>query len=113
MAINTEDDIVQDFLIESREILDALQQQLVDLEQSPEDRELLNAIFRGFHTIKGGAGFLNLDPLVTVCQLTEDMSTLLRAGEKTLDADMMEVVLQALDVVQAQFDEIEDRKSVG
>lgn len=107
MAINTEDDIVQDFLIESREILDALQQQLVDLEQSPEDRELLNAIFRGFHTIKGGAGFLNLDPLVTVCHLTEDLFNLLRAGEKTLDADMMDVVLQALDVVQAQFDEIE------
>lgn len=107
MAIDTEDDIVQDFLIESREILDALQQQLVDLEQSPEDRELLNAVFRGFHTIKGGAGFLNLDPLVAVCHLTEDLFNLLRAGEKTITADMMDVVLQALDVVQAQFDELQ------
>jgi two-component system chemotaxis sensor kinase CheA len=107
MAIDTEDDIVQDFLIESREILDALQQQLVDLEQRPDDRELLNAVFRGFHTIKGGAGFLNLEPLVAVCHLTEDLFNLLRAGEKTATPELMDVVLEALDVVQAQFIELE------
>lgn len=107
MAIDTEDDIVQDFLIESREILDALQQQLVDLEQRPDDRELLNAVFRGFHTIKGGAGFLNLEPLVAVCHLTEDLFNLLRAGEKIATPELMDVVLEALDVVQAQFVELE------
>lgn len=107
MAFDTEDDIVQDFLVESREILDALQLQLVDLEQQPEDSELLNAVFRGFHTIKGGAGFLNLEPLVAVCHLTEDLFNLLRAGDKTFTADMMDVVLEALDVVQVQFDELE------
>lgn len=108
MSIDTEDDIVQDFLVEGREILEALQQQLVDLEQSPDDRELLNAVFRGFHTIKGGAGFLNLEPLVAVCHRTEDLFNLLRSGERTTTPELMDVVLQALDVVQAQFAELED-----
>src|SRR5690625_4848762 len=107
MTIDIEDEIVQDFLIESREILDALQQQLVSLEQRPDDAELLNAVFRGFHTIKGGAGFLSLDPLVDVCHLTEDLFNLLRSGERTVTSELMDVVLQALDVVQLQFDDLE------
>jgi len=107
MAIDTEDDIVQDFLVESREILEQLQEQLVDLEQRPEDRELLNAVFRGFHTIKGGAGFLNLDPLVAVCHRTEDLFNLLRQGDKRITPELMDVVLQALDLVQAQFGDLD------
>lgn len=107
MSIDIEDDIVQDFLVEGREILEALQQQLVDLEQSPDDRELLNAVFRGFHTIKGGAGFLNLEPLVAVCHRTEDLFNLLRSGERTTTPELMDVVLRALDVVHAQFAELE------
>ena len=99
MAYDTDDDIVQDFLIESREILEQLQEQLVDLEQRPDDRELLNAVFRGFHTIKGGAGFLNFDALVAVCHRTEDLFNLLRQGDKTITPELMDVVLKVLDVV--------------
>ena len=108
MAYDTDDDIVQDFLIESREILEQLQEQLVDLEQRPDDRELLNAVFRGFHTIKGGAGFLNFDALVAVCHRTEDLFNLLRQGDKTITPELMDVVLKVLDVVQAQFGDLED-----
>ncbi len=107
MGIDTEDDIVQDFLVESREILDALGGQLVELEQRGDDRELLNAVFRGFHTIKGGAGFLALEPLVDVCHRTEDLFNLLRNGERRVTAELMDHVLQALDVVNAQFDRLE------
>ena len=64
MGLNAEDDILQDFLVEAVEIAEQLGEQLVDLEQHAGDAELLNAIFRGFHTIKGGAGFLEIDPLV-------------------------------------------------
>lgn len=107
MAIDLEDDIVQDFLVESREILDTLSAKLVDLEQQPGDKNLLNEVFRGFHTIKGGAGFLGMDPLVEVCHRTEDVFNLLRNGEKSVDADLMDTVLRALDVVVAQFGDIE------
>ena len=58
MSFGEDEEILQDFLVEAGEILDLLSEQLVDLEQRPNDRDLLNAIFRGFHTVKGGAGFL-------------------------------------------------------
>ena len=55
MAIDPNDEILQDFLVEAGELLEALNEQLIDLEQNPDDRNLLNAVFRSFHTIKGGA----------------------------------------------------------
>ena len=61
MGFGDDEDILQDFLVEAGEILEHLSEQLVELEQRPDDRELLNAIFRGFHTVKGGAGFLQLN----------------------------------------------------
>ncbi|PWG63665.1 chemotaxis protein CheA [Spiribacter halobius] len=112
MDIDPQDDIVQDFLVESREILESLGEQLVDLEQQPEDRDLLNAVFRGFHTIKGGAGFLALDRLVEICHVTEDIFNLLRSGEKTVDSELMDAVLQALDVVNGMFTALENGESL-
>jgi len=76
MSFGDDDDILQDFLVEAGEILERLSQQLVDLEQRPDDTDLLNAIFRGFHTVKGGAGFLQLTPMVECCHLTENLSVL-------------------------------------
>ena len=64
MSFDVDEDILQDFLVEAGEILEQLQEQLVDLENNPEDADLLNAIFRGYHTVKGGAGFLSLTELV-------------------------------------------------
>ncbi len=106
MALDADDEILQDFLVEASEILEQLNEQLVDLEHAPDDHELLNAVFRGFHTIKGGAGFLGLEALVTVCHRSEDIFNLLRNGEKTLTTAMMDVFLQVLDVLNAQFDSL-------
>src|SRR5690606_40731966 len=65
-------DICADFLVEVGEILDQLGEQMVALERAPADRECLNAVFRGFHTIKGGAGFLDFTTMVSVCHAVED-----------------------------------------
>ena len=67
------EDLLQDFLVEAGDLLSGVDNKLVDLERSPDDRGLLNDIFRGFHTIKGGAGFLNATELVTLCHLTESL----------------------------------------
>ena len=104
--IDSDDEILQDFLLEAGEILDQLGEQLVELEQRPEDYDLLNAVFRGFHTIKGGAGFLNINSLVEVCHRAEDIFNLLRQGERRVDAELMDVVLRVLDVVNEMFGQI-------
>ncbi len=103
MAIDMDDEILQDFLVEAGEILEQLNEQLVDLEQQPNDYDLLNAVFRGFHTIKGGAGFLNIEPLVEVCHRAEDVFNILRQGQRSVDAYLMDAVLQVLDVVNEMF----------
>ena len=106
MALDADDEILQDFLVEASEILEQLNEQLVELEQSPEDADLLNAVFRGFHTIKGGAGFLGLNALVGVCHRAEDIFNLLRNGEKHLTQSMMDTFLQVLDVLNDQFESL-------
>jgi len=101
-----DEEILQDFLVEASEILDELGEQLITLESHPEDLDLLNAIFRGFHTIKGGAGFLNLTPLVSISHKSEDVFDLLRSGKRTVDSGLMDVILKSLDVLNAQFDSL-------
>jgi len=106
MAIDLEDEILQDFLVEAGEILELLGEQLVELENSPEDNELLNAIFRGFHTIKGGAGFLALDAMVGVCHKSEDVFNILRQGDRVVDTELMDVILQVADHLNVMFDDV-------
>ena len=106
MAMDDDVELLQDFLVEAGEILEQLNEQLVDLEQRPNDTELLNAVFRGFHTIKGGGSFLNLTALVAVCHRAEDVFNALRNGERQVDAKLMDIILPVLDVVNTQFDQI-------
>lgn len=108
MSFSEDDDILQDFLVEAGEILEQLSEQLVDLEQSPDDADLLNAIFRGFHTVKGGAGFLQLTALVDVCHVTENLFDLLRNGELKVDSELMDVALESLDSVNAMFAQVQE-----
>ncbi len=108
MSLDADDEILQDFIVEASEILELLSEQLVDLEQAPDDFDLLNAVFRGFHTIKGGAGFLNIESLVEVCHRAEDVFNILRQGQRPVDAALMDVVLEVLDVLNAMFDDIRE-----
>lgn len=102
-----DDELLQDFLVEAGEILEQLNSQLISLEQAPDDKDLLNAVFRGFHTIKGGAGFLNIDPMVALCHRTEDIFNLLRNGERHVTQDLMDTVLPVLDVLNDQFERLQ------
>lgn len=110
MSFGEDDEILQDFLVEAGEILELLSEQLVELEQRPDDRNLLNAIFRGFHTVKGGAGFLQLDAMVECCHATENLFDILRNGKRDVTSALMDVVLQALDTVNSQFRQISARE---
>ena len=109
MSFDADEEILQDFLVEAGEILELLSEQLVELESRPDDMDLLNAIFRGFHTVKGGAGFLQLNALVECCHIAENVFDILRKGERRVDAELMDVVLQALDTVNEMFRQVRER----
>ncbi|TEN14979.1 chemotaxis protein CheA [Pseudomonas aeruginosa] len=109
MSFDADEEILQDFLVEVGEILEQLSEQLVELESRPDDMDLLNAIFRGFHTVKGGAGFLQLNALVECCHIAENVFDILRKGERRVSSELMDVVLQALDTVNAMFDQVREQ----
>ncbi len=110
MSFEVDEEILQDFLVEAGEILEQLQEQLVDLENNPEDADLLNAIFRGYHTVKGGAGFLALGELVDICHGAENVFDIMRNGQRTLTPELMDVILQATDVVVDMFEKVKSRE---
>jgi two-component system chemotaxis sensor kinase CheA len=103
------EDLLQDFLIEAGDLLSSVDNKLVELERTPEDRSLLNEIFRGFHTIKGGAGFLSATELVTLCHLTENLFDKLRNGELALTSRIMDVILASTATVRDMFHDLEHR----
>ena len=100
------EDLLQDFLQEAHDLLSDVDNKLVDLEKTPDDKGLLNDIFRGFHTVKGGAGFLNATELVTLCHLTENLFDRLRNGELELTAELMDVIMDATKGVREMFGEL-------
>lgn len=112
MSFGADEEILQDFLVEAGEILEQLSEQLVELESRPDDADLLNAIFRGFHTVKGGAGFLQLNELVECCHIAENVFDILRKGERRVDAELMDVVLEALDTVNSMFGQVRERSDI-
>lgn len=110
MGFDLDEDILQDFLVEAGEILELLQEQLVELENNPDDASLLNAIFRGFHTVKGGAGFLSLTELVDACHGAENVFDILRTGKRRVTSELMDVILQALDAINEMFANVQNRQ---
>jgi two-component system, chemotaxis family, sensor kinase CheA len=103
------EELLQDFLMEAGELLSQVDNKLVELEKRPNDKDLLNDIFRGFHTIKGGAGFLNVDNLVALCHRTENLFDKLRNGELSLNPELMDAILAATGTVRTMFDSLSQR----
>ncbi|MBA6295569.1 chemotaxis protein CheA [Colwellia sp. MB02u-9] len=109
MSFEQDEEILQDFLIEAGEILETLSEQLVELENDPENAELLNAIFRGFHTVKGGAGFLSLAELVDACHGAENVFDTLRNQQRSVTSSLMDVILKALDTINEMFAQVQNK----
>lgn len=107
------DDITADFIIEAQEILDRLGEQLVSLEQAPQDTEQLNAVFRGYHTLKGGAGFLGVTAMVELCHAAEEALGIARAGQAVLQAHHFDAAQQSLDYLQSMLDAVSSGTEPG
>ncbi len=107
------DEILQEFLIESYENLDRLDQDLVALERTPNDVSTLSSIFRTIHTIKGTCGFLGFSTLESVTHVGEGLLSRLRDRELTLDADIVSGLLQLVDAVRSMLTTIEETGSEG
>lgn len=103
MSAEFDNELRQDFLVEAGELVQALGEQLIGLETNPHDSELLNAVFRAFHTVKGGAGFLAIEPMVLLCHHAEDLLNGARNGAVILDAPLMDALLEALDLLNAMM----------
>ncbi len=101
-----DEDIAADFILEAQEILDRLGEQLVTLEQAAQDSDQLNAVFRGFHTLKGGAGFLGINAMVELCHAAEETLGMARSGKAVLQAHHFDAAQQSLDWLQAMLDAV-------
>ena len=113
MSAFSDVELLQDFLTEAGDLLEAVDSKLVELEQSPEDADLLATVFRGFHTIKGGAGFLEATHLVELCHKTENLFDLLRSKKLVLDAEMMDSIMAATGEVHRMFGEMRNGHQPG
>jgi len=103
------EDILEDFLVEGMELLDVMDNELVELEKDPGNSNLLNQIFRKFHTIKGGAGFISATEMVNLCHTTENLFDQLRTGRLVVTQDMMDTILDATAAVRQMFESLQSR----
>lgn len=110
MAENAEEmeEIIQDFLIEADELLEELDEDLVKLENSSQDTDLLNKIFRAFHTIKGSSSFLGFEKLTQLTHRLEDVLNKLRKFEIELNSELMDAILAGVDKAKTIINIIED-----
>jgi two-component system chemotaxis sensor kinase CheA len=102
--------IIEEFMIETKEIVNALDSNLVKLEREPDNLNLLNEIFRGAHTMKGAAGFLGFNELMKLTHKMEDILNKLRKAELTVTSDVMDILLESVDYVKLTLQDITDKE---
>ncbi|RIK58971.1 MAG: chemotaxis protein CheA, partial [Nitrospira sp.] len=101
-------EILNDFLTESNEMLEVLDQRFITLEADPGNKDLLNEIFRAMHSMKGSAGFLGFNRLVDVAHRGENILNKLRQGEMAVVPTVISVILEAIDVIKALMADIRE-----
>lgn len=104
-------EILESFIVESREILERLGQDLLTLEKGTADQEMLNCIFRAVHTVKGTSSFLGLEQMTGLAHRFEDVLNKVRKGELTVTPLRMDVMLEAYDLLRLLLANIEARKA--
>ena len=108
MGKSLEEEMLKEFLIETKELLEKLENDFVELESNPADSDLINDIFRSVHTIKGGAGMMGDEKLQRVAHRMEDILNKLRKGESTITSDITDPLLAGLDVLKQLADSLEE-----
>ena len=101
-------ELVQDFLVETNEIIENLDHDLVELESNQNDLELLNKIFRGAHTMKGSSSFLGFNKLAELTHHAEDILNKLRKGEMVVTREIMDTLLEFVDKTKQIINDIEN-----
>lgn len=104
-------EIVDSFIVETKELIDSLDVDLIELEQNPDMEELINKVFRSFHTIKGTSSFLNLTKLTTLTHRCEDILNKIRKREALLTPNIMDLLLQGFDKIKELVAKIENEKN--
>jgi len=111
--MDEQQEIIQEFLVESNEMLTQLDQDFIELEQRPDDEALLSSIFRTIHTIKGACGFLGFSILEAITHRAENLLSQLRDGERKLTPELTTLLLETFDVVRGILVLIEDKNNEG
>ncbi len=106
-------ELFKDFLDEAREHLSSIELNMISLEENPEDKEVINAVFRPFHSIKGVAGFLNLTDIHELSHEVENLLDGARSGESPITEAIIDIVLKAVDILKEQLNLLEDGLSKG
>ncbi len=107
------DEIVAEFVIEAEELLEKLDADLVELEKTPDDLNLINEIFRSAHTIKGTAGFLGFDNMARLTHAAEDILNRMRKGNLAVSAEIMDAILATVDILGTMLDSIRENGKEG
>ncbi len=106
-------EFVQDFLVESRELIEKVDHELVSLEKTPDDLELLNSVFRAFHTIKGTSSFIGLGKISDFTHDVENILNRLRNEELKLKPEIMDIILESVDIIKTLLDDLENAGDSG
>lgn len=113
VRLDQDRELYTDFVTESMAHLQEIEVKMVDLESSPTDREIINAIFRGFHTIKGVSGFLNLKDVNELSHRTETLLDLARRGSLEVTSSVIDVVFEAIDAIKGMVGEVGGKIAAG
>ncbi len=103
-------EFIQDFLVESKELIEKVDQELVVLEKNPRDLELLNGIFRAVHTIKGTSSFIGLDKISKFSHSVENILNELRSDKLKVNSEIMDIILESVDIIKSLMDDLEQGK---
>jgi len=96
-----DESLLRDFIVEGLEYINEIEVNILNLEQNPEDKDCVNAVFRPFHSIKGVAGFLNLDDIRELAHRLEDLLDKIRKDELSVNTDVIDVILEGADALKA------------